>query len=102
MAEGYEPQPLGVVGPIVPDQNYPNASYCKYGKIVVATGNVAASGGGAVIIIDGFPKSPQYVVVPVLNDTGYASVHTQGSVGIRSNTSGSHTIYFTLIYITDD
>lgn len=103
MAEGYEPQPLGVIGPIVPDQNYPNVGYTKYGKMVVATGHLEASGGGVFITINGFPKSSQYVVVPVLDDTGYASKdRTSNSIVIQSNTSGSHFIYFTLSYITND
>ena len=103
MAEGNEPQPLGVYGQITPDPtNYPYVKYVTYGKIVVITASVTMSGGGAYITISGFPKAPSYTVVPIVNDTGYADIGTNGTFGIRSNTSGEHYVFCTLVYIMAD
>ena len=103
MAEGYEPQPLGVSGKIVPDPtNYPYVNFVTYGKIVVISASVTMSGGGVHISISGFPKAPSYIAVPVLNDTGYADINSSGEFGIRSNTSGEHYVFCALVYIMAD
>ena len=104
MADGNEPQPLGVSGIIVPDPtNYPYVKCITYGKLAVITASVTVSGGGgAYIEINGFPKAQIYSAVPLVNDTGYADINADGKFGIRSNTSGTHFAYCVLVYIMAD
>ena len=103
MAEGHEPQPLGVSEPITPDPtNYPYVKYVTYGKLVVIFASVTVSGGEQYFSIAGFPPAPAYTATPIVNDTGYADINSLGEFGIRSNTAGTHFAYATMVYIRAD